>query len=508
MAIYYIDPNWGGPFNGTAAEPYDDFTDVNIVANDSILIKRGTTVFEQIDSWFNIKSTTTRTVIGSYYNIDGSDDESQPRPIFDVNNTSNIQFSLNACENFTFENLEIKGGQDGWRIRDSGALNSSGHIIRNCLIHTMFRSGIYINEGQTDIQIYDNELYNCGSAAQTLGEIYCQSVTGTTQTNIRIHDNKCYKTNILDNLKRMGINIYPNGGSITDTEVYNNEVYNQATGGINIARDTYVKVYDNLVYDCLVFGIHFGGAGSYPDDVARGECYGNTVYNIRLDSLVGSSTPDCACILLDDMSDGVDVWGNYLYTSEETVIKFNAARNHKVHGNILVQDANGETFVECRNASIGNIFYNNTMYGSPTDYGINVTFTNTEIDIVNNILISTSNTAEGIRINTGNTLSTNSSNIIYGFTAMHGLDAETDTGDVNINPQLNADYTPYYTGPAYHAGITKIFNLKDYKGHKFNVPPTIGAYEFTSGSKAQPRSLAVTRSAANTRVDAETRLER
>ena len=66
-----------------------------------------------------------------------------------------------------------------------------------------------------------------------------------------------------------------------------------------------------------------------------------------------------------------------------------------------------------------------------------------------------------------------------------------DANSLYADPLLDSSYMPDPTSPCYHAGKTVSFSAKDFKGRRFNVPPTIGAYEFTSGSVAQAR---VTRS--------------
>ena len=64
-----------------------------------------------------------------------------------------------------------------------------------------------------------------------------------------------------------------------------------------------------------------------------------------------------------------------------------------------------------------------------------------------------------------------------------------DDTNIEVDPLLDANDIPSPSSPAYHAGRTIKFNLKDFKGQRFNVPPTIGAYEFTSGSVAQTREV-------------------
>jgi len=61
------------------------------------------------------------------------------------------------------------------------------------------------------------------------------------------------------------------------------------------------------------------------------------------------------------------------------------------------------------------------------------------------------------------------------------------TNNSNDSVTVNSDYSILEDTLTYHAGKTVGFNIKDIKGHKFNNPPTIGAYEFTSRSIAKTR---------------------
>ena len=132
--------------------------------------------------------------------------------------------------------------------------------------------------------------------------------------------------------------------------------------------------------------------------------------------------------------------------------------------------------------------YNNTI--KDVLYGVNFTSQTSptiDIEIYNNIFIAGDySDTVGIRFNTsidntGNVL--NDNNIIYGFdnTILKTDGSATSTAlgsnSITTNPYLDKNLKLTALSPGIRAGKI-IFGLKDYLGHKYKYPPSIGAYEY------------------------------
>ena len=194
MADFYIDDNSAGGGDGTttaltganAAYTYAEWLATSGYAGTEIFkFKRGQTF-----------SQTARKTIGAvitmttYYNSDGSDDTSQPRPIVNANINNDAIFYNNGgtltIENFELTSSRTLNGSTDTENAIEVRENANAATIENCVIHnvrfgircTPFNVGTY---GE-DITIKDCTIYNT----------YTDGIYGTRCVNIEI-DNELHK---------------------------------------------------------------------------------------------------------------------------------------------------------------------------------------------------------------------------------------------------------------------------------------------------------------------------
>lgn len=192
----------------------------------------------------------------------------------------------NRGDNVVISGFEVDGSnaEDAWRIGLYSA--GSNSVIENNKVHDIATAswrasdsnggaGIYGDgyNGNTDITVRDNEVYDIGpsgSSSTVVHGIY--HTTSGTIANNRIHDNA-----------GTGIHLWYQAH---DVDITNNSVYNSYSGiwvGATSGSADNVNVSGNSIHDNRMYGIAEGGATGDNNSYSGNEVYGN-VENWRLQS--------------------------------------------------------------------------------------------------------------------------------------------------------------------------------------------------------------------------------
>lgn len=190
MATLYYDFSAAVNGNGASATPYNltGWTATTVSAGNSYMFKRGTTL---TTAFSTVAGTDASTLVsyGAWYNSDGSDDTSMPRPIIVTTST----FSSYSSSNKNYVSI------DSWDIRahlipiasDTYVIFcGTGASITNCAIYS--RCGCIGNFGKSNVLIRDNTLWGVshGSAYSNCVLIVSDPTamdTVTIQTNTIYH---------------------------------------------------------------------------------------------------------------------------------------------------------------------------------------------------------------------------------------------------------------------------------------------------------------------------------
>lgn len=180
MTVYYVDPtrpdNSGDGLTPAAAKKTWAGLAGLWAAGNEYRQKRGTTAAEQVTVGATGTSDSVRVILGSYYNSDGSDDDSQPRPIINGSTTSSIYAT--GRNYITIMDLEAGDGSvASIRLNNSGGL---GNQILRCVANGCSGSeaGIYAAGQSNDLIVMDNEALNCTAKGSIL--LTHQNASGAT----------------------------------------------------------------------------------------------------------------------------------------------------------------------------------------------------------------------------------------------------------------------------------------------------------------------------------------
>ena len=177
MANVYINPDHvnDGDGDGTADKTgaggaHNDWASVSWAAGTSYLQKRGTTY----DGNLEVRATATlgnEIHIGAYYNADGTDDASQPKPIIDGKGVVAQCVKSSGKEFINYRDLIVKNATGtGMVMWGHETRNTSYCTIKRCEAHDCGGGGINISalgnyasyETVTGAFIEDSKAYNCG----------------------------------------------------------------------------------------------------------------------------------------------------------------------------------------------------------------------------------------------------------------------------------------------------------------------------------------------------------
>jgi hypothetical protein len=345
-------------------------------------------------------------------------------------------------------------GVTGYNIKYwSDGYNKGLQIYSN----TMTRPPAYSNA--SDYFDFSIELWNC-------------------RGGIQIHDNTIYGA----------IDISGNTALTNDAGGYGfaGKIYNNILGwsswqtyeehGINLERgqDGGMYIYNNA-FNYLSTGVMFQAgyntvnSVAYHDIVQNVYIYSNIANNIGMHT--GSGHYDCNFIEIGDeasiTTDGNLIAYRYIYVINNTGYAGSGSDGTEGFMNLHIDGYGSYFFVQ-----------NNIVDGFGTAGGVGA------VCIDGNKLVSLTHV-------------TNQDNLYYlnfvnGFGYYNGGSAKTsfdvNSGNVTGNPSFVSAGTDFHlsssSSPAYHAGvqITTPSITTDYAGVAFNVPPSIGAYEYGSGA--------------------------
>lgn len=177
MANIYINPDHvnDGDGDGTADKTgaggaYNDWASVSWAPGNSYLQKRGTTS----EVWINVDANATlgnEIYVGAYYNDDGTDDTSQPKPIIDGLGTLAQCVRASGKEFINYRDLVAKNSTGtGIVIWGHATRNPSFCTIKRCEAYDCLGGGIIISELPnftsyetiTEAVIEDSKAIDCG----------------------------------------------------------------------------------------------------------------------------------------------------------------------------------------------------------------------------------------------------------------------------------------------------------------------------------------------------------
>ncbi len=511
MTTYYIDPTAAANGAGTAADPKNTWVGLTLTANNTYLQKRGTThTGVYIKPTSQVSSAGTPLTIGAYYNSDGSDDTSLPRPIINHNGGANGfgAITIDTCTNVLVRDVDCTNSLGalgaGVRIQRSNGVTVSRCVgrdsthgilvvqdqaavtttttditIEDCTTSGNRGSGIHMRTGAAStaiikrIRLLRNAVTNngLGTDASTRGGITCQNVyTTDTAAAYRSADIVCEDNEVYLN-RSYGVNLYM---FTTDTYARNSVSRNHVWGnGVSQDIDTHslwvgscfnTDVDHNRVHDNYGWvGGTDGGAGIYLDFTAASATGGDN-NRVRNNRVWNQWQGDGAASL---PSAGIHVQAN---------------TNCTIENNTVVNCRNGIAIMSGAN---DNVFRFNSVVGCdsayPGGHGIALT-TGTGNTLVNNVVddcrvgifcatSGTSGFAETYnsvsRVTTEKTVGT------FASQTAGTLDASDITP---ADPLLSPSYHPLPGSPLISAG-THLGYQSDLSGALRHNPPTIGALE-------------------------------
>jgi hypothetical protein len=442
MTAYYIDPVFGSNTNaGTSPSapiqtPYKAGFLSGLVAGDVVRFKRGTTLTctTRIDG--NVSGVSYR----SYYNVDGSDDTTQLRPIIDGNGVRQIWGLATDRTGIKFYDLDFTNWGDGGAVASFAIANAttgdSNSIVTGVEVHSCRFYGSNAGTAETsaihlfgaDCVIEGNEFWDISDDA-----IWVKG------DRAHIYDNR------IERINTSGRNVgdcIQLGGRCDDFSVHDN--YLDGSAGAN--------------KQCFIIsGASAGTGGVFEDN----ECIG------------GNNTQ--TCVYSDQPGTIIRrnrcVNGAYsIYANAEVDIYSNLCEStYPQDGAIYLTAAGCEV-------------YNNTVLwtgagvGGSSGTGSGIYMEAGQVSTArNNILIGC---GRGIRLD--ETVASESYNVFYNCTSnVKGIssDPALGTGSRADNPNLDDAHMP--RDPVVWTGGTSTIADTDYNGVTFPFPPTIGAIQYT-----------------------------
>lgn len=304
---------------------------------------------------------------------------------------------------------------------------------------------------------------------------------------------------------------------------YGTHLFSTTAGHATIVQD---NIYENMIVgdyedsDCMAVN----GSASYDWTgaiIQRNECSGyrddgidlSNADNVQvLDNTIHGPIDDAgensSCIKIGfDGSDGNIARRNYCYDIAST----STSRNYGMVAtgpNTAIVESNifvgGYTCFDVaqRNAAggIGNVFRNNTCSGFSV-YGIQVYAGATSTVMYNNIFDGATNdivVASTLTATGANNLRVNGTTSVAGTYTQTG-DIDGDPGFIGgTSPTTAAGFRLSASSALRRAGTElNIGNVQDIGNRAFSHPPSIGAWEVTSGDSASSRTTASTRTVRN-----------
>lgn len=528
MATYYIDAIGGSDGTSDATNPATPRqTPPTLTANNTYRFKRGGTYTgaagARLRPQSQVSAFSTPLTLEAYYNADGTDDETQPRPIFDANFGSNGVGAIfvDTCTNVVVRNLT---GINSWGSLSGGVcIRRSDHVkILNCLCYdNTYGVSIYADTVAcsyitiSDCEAYDNRGSGFVSQWGTTSGI---RITALSLLNNNFHDNGFGK--YLDHLS----------SSITCGGITTFLANATAKGNKSESyRSLNWTVSKNIVADNYGYGIHLDhiGCSTIIGNEVRGsgisqdidthslwlgdshECHvlNNYVHHNFANS--GASSGSGVGIMLDNDGTAATVGtagsfncvvrGNIVTDQWSGPTNVNPGSNgihiydgggHRVSGNLILRCKNGIALAF--GTGDASIVQHNTV-AACTYFGIvhNTGHTNS---IVRQNIVSDCDIGIYCATAAEATL-TEEYNAVFGcatFARAHSTNVATTpytsvtlgTGDITSDPLLTSGYRLTVSSPCKGAG-THVNYILDADGKQFHNPPSIGAYEYVEARTAR-----------------------
>lgn len=529
MTIYYIDPSAEFNGNGLAPTPAASAgasgafnTSPTLTVSNTYRIKRGTTYVVPSPSTTSglrmltlVGTPAAPTVIEAYYNSDGSDDTTQPRPIIDHNGGGNAQACVlvNGCQYVIVRNImginSMQPGGSAVRVR-----NSSDVLVTGCE-GTANLNGVTVTQdtaAATMARITIDSGFYYGNAC---GILYTWlDAANSIIDSLTISNNKVYNNNVASVQRVGGIQHGASASSATvvnsdrgvrgiwiiGNECYGNQSYALTTyGARNGTRSSWIA--NNHVHHNNPLGLvdaHCIWVGaSFDVLVEDNEVHDNTGF-------IGGNNGSCVGIFLDYQLNDTAIVGsrnivrrNRIYNGwmgNTAVTKGQGAgvyllnnQNCVIEDNLIYNGRCGIVIARDTVAAPAHTILNNTIVGmidndGYSGVGIMVDVGNNHI-VKNNVIKGCGK--EGIFINSSLTGVVETNNAIYDANVAKVVSAAfttltpgtPDATDVLIDPMLSNGYRPLSTSTLIGAGAHTTYKC-DAAGVQFWNPPSIGAYEY------------------------------
>lgn len=493
--------------------PYNTWVGVTLTANNTYLQKRGTTYTgASVRPASQSSSASTPLTIGAYYNADGSDNTSRPRPIINHNGGTNGVGAVfvDTCANVVVRDI---AGTNSMASLGGGVTvrRSQGVLILNCATY-LNEHGICIQQDQasvtstcTDITVQGCEIY-----ANVGGGVCLRWGTASTAIfkRIVVDDNTVYGNGTGKGFGSGGTAV-PCGGiqSYTlnkasigtagfisyDIKVTNNNVRDNNGYGINI------EGFSNESWGSMIDSNTVTGSG-YSGDVDSHSLWAGNVSGLAItnntvhdnSANIGAATGSGVGIYLDwnasssTIGTGCTIKRNVVYNQfrgATTAAQLAAGAGILVsYSTAAVVESN--VVYNCRNginiftSADGTQVRGNTVVDS-TDCGISVLAGGINSTLKNNCV---KGGATGLFCTTTVTGYAETFNAVYGCTTARANGtpaAQTSTplhvSDLVSDPLL-IERKPASTSPLIGAG-THIAYCRAANGIQRPNPPSIGAYD-------------------------------
>jgi len=349
-AVYHIDPTAGSGGDGSAASPFDSWSDLpSMSTGDDVYFKCGTTFSATSSLSVSWEGTSeNRVVIGAYW-MDGATAKYElngDRPIISGNNYSypSTEYTYTGMINIgnkdyvTVENLEIKEtrgqGINIYGDVDAGT-NSAYFVLRNVKVNGCNRSGFLVNKNQYNYGLIEDceVVYNARLKALQL-DVQSAAIVVANSPYSYTTIKGCYVHH------GHGEGISSTRVLLTDT--YDNSGYVAAVGNTIMAMVSACLYQDGTHYNTyrnnLVIGLS--------DEALGGAWYNGGYGNLPTDGRFW--TPTGIGFSTEDRLEGQEVSSNNTYYNNIVV--------GCKYGLYIGQEASG--------ASSNNKFYNNTFIGN------------------------------------------------------------------------------------------------------------------------------------------------
>lgn len=189
MSTSYYDFSAAVNGTGTSASPFNltGWTATTVSAGNSYLFKRGTTFTGTLTLTAGTNASS-KVTYGAWYNSDGTDDVTQPKPVFIVSSTLSTYSSTNK-DYVTLDNLDIRGWGIPLASDTCVVFCGTGTTVSNC--------AIYANVGcvgcfaKSNVTVIGNSLYGVGATTAHSNCVINGSDAGTA-TGVIIKNNFIY----------------------------------------------------------------------------------------------------------------------------------------------------------------------------------------------------------------------------------------------------------------------------------------------------------------------------